>query len=164
MGHLSAPVSSRDCILGSGWLQVWLGWGSSNPRGVTGQAALLDRGHARGQARLIPRGGVLVHVPFWMAFRGRNGPAIDLLGSSFVALRDDLAHFAQLGAKLEVLARLRVVRCSVWRTRFSAENDLPCVVRYLRVFREIFGWVRNTYYRGATLERSISRPHIKFNS
>ena len=98
MGHLSAPVSSRDCILGSGWLQVWLGWGSSNPRGVTGQAALLHCGHAGGQPGLIARRGVLVQraLPDGLV-EGGDGLAIGLLGGGLVALCDGFAQVRGIG-------------------------------------------------------------------
>ena len=100
MGHLSAPASSRGCILGSGWLQVWLEWGSSNSRGVTGQAALLDRGHARRQPGLIARGGVLVQGALLDSFvEGGDGLAIRLFGSVLVAFCDSFTKFAQLGAQ-----------------------------------------------------------------
>ena len=63
-----------------------------------------------------------------------DGLAIHLLGGGLVAFFDGFAQIAQRVRRLEVLARLRAVRCSVWRARLTPKNDLPCLVRYLCVY------------------------------
>ena len=117
---------------------------------------LLERADALAQPGLVARGRVLVQRPLLDGLvEGGNRLAIGLLGGSLVALVD--------GSRAD-----RATGCAGWRcwrgcarcgVRFGGrasapKDDLPCLVRYLRVYREIFGWVRITYYRGATPDRS----------
>jgi hypothetical protein len=67
---------------------------------LQGDAALLDRGHARGQPGLIARRGVLVKGALLDSFvEGGDGLAIRLFGSVLVALCDSFTKFAQLGTQ-----------------------------------------------------------------
>ena len=92
---------------------------------------------------------------------GGHGLAIGLLGGGFVALGDGLAQVAELGAQAGSVGAVARGTLGSGGRASPLKDDLPCLVRYLRKSREIFGWVRITYYRGAVLEAVKLTPTSK---